>query len=154
MISFTVFYPQYKKKIQRKGFTHCQNKNKDITKTICDYKRSWVITSSSHHLFIIALFSIEFLFLPLKSCHKATWQFLAFGSKRAIQILLWDWECFQPSTWQTGVCRRGNQILHFVPILNTLWQAQTRNQSAVNHGTEILLCVWTQGGVNMWSSST
>lgn len=141
------------KELQRSGFMHFQN-NKHTTKTICDYNRSWVITNSSHNLFVIALFSIEFLLLPLKFCHKPTLQFLIFGNKREIQMLPWDWECFQSSTCQTAVCRRGNQMFHFVPILNTLWKAQTRYQSALNHAMKVLLCVWTQGGVDRWSAST
>lgn len=149
MILFTVFFPQHKQMSREEGLCIFGTNNKDITKTVCDYKRSWVITSSSHHLFVRALFSIEFLFLPLKSCHKPTLQFLAFGNKREIQMLPWDWECFQPSTCQSAVCRWGSLIFHFVPILSSLWKAQTRYQSALNHAVEVLLWVWTQGGVDM-----
>lgn len=152
MILFTVLLPQYKKNYRKVDLCIFRTNNKNNTKTICDYNRSWVITSSSHHSFVILLFSIEFLFLPLKSCHKPTLQFLTFGNKREIQMLTWDWECFQPSTYQTAVCRLGNQIFYFVPILNTLWKVQTRYQSALNHSMEVLLCMWTQGGVNIWSA--
>lgn len=137
---------QKKKNYREVGLCISRTKNKDTTKTICDYK------SSCHHLFTAALFSTDFLFLPLKSCYKPTLQFLAFGNKREVQMLPWDWESFQPSTCQTAVCRWGKQIFHSVPILNTLWKAQTRYQSALNHAMEVLLWVWTQGGVDMWST--